>query len=161
MSSNTPPVTSSATASTSEGSSDAAPRSCPSCRKRMSTMKYDRHTICLGCRKTKCEKDVRCKECKDWSSEEMDSYLKHRRIIEAKNKKREIHSMTPAQVRVDSKSLKVFESRIQNDMQTMFKQFADNIKSSINPSIADNPCQVPGISPSPGGAGGRSVPAIG
>ena len=69
--------------------------------------------------------------------------------------------MTPTEVRIDTKSLKVLESRIQSDMQSMFKQLADNIKSTINPPVSDNPCQVPSISPSPGGAGGRSVPAIG
>ena len=46
-------------------------------------------------------------------------------------------------------------------MHSMLKEFANTIKSSINQPFSDNPCKVPDIPPSPGGAGGRNVAAIG
>ena len=57
----------------------SAHRSCSHCARRMSSIKYDRHTICLQCRDVQCSFDVRCSECSNWSSDMMQYYLKHRK----------------------------------------------------------------------------------
>ena len=35
-----------------------------------------------------CSVDVRCKECRDWSTESMLEYLKHKKSLVSKGKKR-------------------------------------------------------------------------
>ena len=41
-----------------------ARRSCPRCGRRMSALKFDKHTFCVICRDVKCSLSTRCKECK-------------------------------------------------------------------------------------------------
>ena len=52
----------------SDRSSSASPggkvRSC-SCRKRMSALKFDFHTVCADCRGVDCDLKTRCIECTD------------------------------------------------------------------------------------------------
>ena len=74
------------TTTTHSGQEAGSHRSCPRCRKRMSTLKYDSHTICFKCREDKCDLNNRCKECRDWSEDKMEDYLKHRRSLESKSK---------------------------------------------------------------------------
>ena len=65
----TTPVTSTLSSSTATG---VLPhRSCVRCTCRMSSVKYDKHTLCLNCRDVQCSLDVRCDECRAWSSEVM------------------------------------------------------------------------------------------
>ena len=80
------PLTSSATSSPAKDS--AARRSCSKCSRRMSSYANDKHSLCLHCRVVLCSVDVRCKECKDWSTESMLEYLKHRKSLVSKGKKR-------------------------------------------------------------------------
>ena len=80
------PSTSSATSSPAKDS--AAHRSCSKCSRRMSSYANDKHSLCLHCRDVLCSVDVRCKECKDWSTESMLEYLKHRKSSVSKGKKR-------------------------------------------------------------------------
>ena len=48
---------------------DVSPhRSCVRCTRRMSSVKYDKHTLCLNCRDVQCSLDVRYDECRAWSS---------------------------------------------------------------------------------------------
>ena len=58
----------------------------------MSSYKYDKHSHCLNCRDVQCSLDVRCDECKSWSSDVMLDYLKHRKSLVSKGKK----STTPS-----------------------------------------------------------------
>ena len=53
---------SSASTSSSSLSSnqDSDHRSCASCKIRMSTLKYDKHAVCAGCRNVKCDLQNRC-----------------------------------------------------------------------------------------------------
>ena len=70
----------------------SAHRSCTHCTRRMSSYKYDKHSLCLNYRDVQCSLDVRCDECKSWSSELMLDYLKHRKSLVLKGKK----STTPS-----------------------------------------------------------------
>ena len=45
--------------------------SCKRCARRMSSYKYDKHTLCLHCRDVLCSLDIRCSECGNWSMELM------------------------------------------------------------------------------------------
>ena len=39
-------------------------RSCPRCTRRMSSLKFDKHSVCVKCRDKQCSVEVRCNECK-------------------------------------------------------------------------------------------------
>ena len=63
------PVTSTSSSNTA---TDVSPHhSCVCCTRRMSNVKYDRHTLCINCRDVQCSIEIRCDECRDWSSEIM------------------------------------------------------------------------------------------
>ena len=66
----------------------AAHRSCKRCSRRMSSYKYDKHTLCLHCRDVLCSVDVRCSECSNWSTELMQDHLKHRKSLVSRGKKK-------------------------------------------------------------------------
>ena len=66
----------------------AAHRSCTRCSRRMSSLKYDKHTLCFSCRDVTCAMDLRCAECMAWSADEMAEYLRHRRSLVSKRKKK-------------------------------------------------------------------------
>ena len=72
----------------SQESTEEPRRSCPKCSSRMSTLVYDKHSICSGCRKQNCDVELRCNECESWSVEEMQKYLKHRYSLLQKQKSR-------------------------------------------------------------------------
>ena len=58
------------TASSSATTTDVpAHRSCGRGVCRMSSVKYDKHTLCLNCTDVQCSLDVRCDACKEWISE--------------------------------------------------------------------------------------------
>ena len=65
----------------------AAHRSCRRCNRRMSSFKYDKHTLCLSCKDLTCSVDVRCSECSSWSTASMAEYL-HCRSLVSKGKKK-------------------------------------------------------------------------
>ena len=67
------------TPTTSAATDVSARRSCPRCGRRMSSLQFDKHTLCVVCRDMKCSLDTRCKECKAWSKEFMLGYVKHQR----------------------------------------------------------------------------------
>ena len=66
----------------------SAHRSCPRCARRMSSLKYDKHTICVACRDTQCSVDVRCNKCNSWSVDFMLGYVKHQKSLVSKGKKK-------------------------------------------------------------------------
>ena len=78
-----------ATPSTSAPGSTAssAYRTCPRCARRMSSLKYDKHTICVACTDTQCSVEVRCSECNSWSVDFMLGYVKHQKSLVSKGKK--------------------------------------------------------------------------
>ena len=68
-------VTSSPSTPTTSAATDvSARRSCPHCGRRMSSLQFYKHTVCVVCRDVKCSLDTRCKECKAWSKEFMLGY---------------------------------------------------------------------------------------
>ena len=78
---------------TASGSSASAPSfgdsthcNCLQCRRRRSKTVFDRHTVCFRCCGYDCSFD-RCDECLDWSQEEMEAYVQHRRSLLSKDKK--------------------------------------------------------------------------
>ena len=81
---------SSATPSTSASGSTAssAHRSCPCCARRMSSLKFDEHSICVKCRDKQCSVDVRCNECRSWSVDFMLGYVKHQKSLVSKRGKK-------------------------------------------------------------------------
>ena len=46
--------------STSDAADVSARRACPRCRRRMSSLKFDKHSLCVACRDVKCSVEVRC-----------------------------------------------------------------------------------------------------
>ena len=89
---------SSATPSTSASWSTAssAHRSCPRCARRMSSLKFDEHSICVKCRDKQCSVDVRCNECKSWSVDFMLGYVKHQKSLVSKGGKKAPFSSSPS-----------------------------------------------------------------
>ena len=90
------PASTSATATTTLA--DSAHRSCAICPRRMSKLKFDLHSVCVTCRQLKCDLDNRCKECRNWTSSQMEEYLKHRRSLEGKAKKKPVPQTSAAAV---------------------------------------------------------------
>ena len=72
--------------SSSSSTTESGHRSCQKCRKRISSIKFDKHNICIDCRGSICDLDNRCKECKTWSLEDMETYVKHRKSLDSKGK---------------------------------------------------------------------------
>ena len=54
----------------------------------MSSLQYDKHTLCLSCREATCSMDLRCVECTTWSTDEMVDYFRHRKSLVFKGKKK-------------------------------------------------------------------------
>ena len=81
-------ATSAASSSSSPALDSAAHRSCSKCFRRMSSHKYDKHTLCLHCRNVLCSVALRCRECSSWSTDTMQDYLKHRKSLVSKGKKK-------------------------------------------------------------------------
>ena len=54
----------------------------------MSSLQFDKHTLCLLCREVTCSMDLRCIECTAWSTVEMADYLCHRKSLVSKGRKK-------------------------------------------------------------------------
>ena len=80
-----PPPSGPSASSTSLPSADEARRQCPICHRRISKLVYDLHNFCTKCRSFDRSFDSCCDECADWSREEMEAYVKHRRSLKAKD----------------------------------------------------------------------------
>ena len=118
------PTTASSSSSSSAASLEAH-HSCIRCRKRMSTLRHDKHTICGSCRDTKCDFSTRCGECRDWDDDQLSDFIKHGKSLDFKSEKK-ADSIPPASTAssvvstpsvikdpvVEVDTLKRFESRI-------------------------------------------------
>ena len=61
----------------------------------MSAFRHDKHTICGSCRDAKCDFSIRCSECRDWDDGQMSDFIKHRKRLDSKSKKK-ADSIPPA-----------------------------------------------------------------
>ena len=83
------------TPSTSAAADASARRTCPCCTRRMSSLKFDKHSLCVACRDVKCSVEVRCSECRSWSKDFMIGYVKHQHSLVSKGKK-EVTTSSPS-----------------------------------------------------------------
>ena len=54
------------------------------CGRRMSTLTYDFHSVCVNCRSIDCDFDHRCDDCADTAGDIMTNYIKYRRSLKSK-----------------------------------------------------------------------------
>ena len=131
----------------------------------MSGFKYDRHTICLTCRGRKCDLSFRCNECKDWTIQEMEDYVKHRKSLDSKSRKgkqSETQNVTQASSSSSKSETKfdTFKSEMINTMQHFMSQVMSRPSQDvINPSISAPPvvATVPAHGRGADGKGGHMV----
>ena len=162
MASTSPPPTSSAM-STPAAVDSAALRSCPNCRRRMSSLKHDSHTICSQCRAVSCSVETRCSECKDWSVDAMQDHLKYQRSLARKSSSRKpaVTAASGSQPAVTSSPVgpsnplapAVSESsQLKDAVLAVLQSLQGSLDINIDSSTA--PSTVPDSAPSVGGATG-------
>ena len=64
-----------------------ARRSCHRCHRRMSSLTFDKHTVCVSCRDVVCSVEVRCDECREWSTDAVAEYVRRKRSLVSKGRK--------------------------------------------------------------------------
>ena len=74
--------------STSAAADVSAYCTCPRCTRGMSSLKYYKHSLCVACRDVQCSVEVRCSECRSWSTDFILGYVKHKRSLVSKGKKK-------------------------------------------------------------------------
>ena len=57
------------------------------CTRRMSSLPHDKHTVCVSCRDVDCSVAVRCDECREWFTDAMNDYVRHKRSLISKSRK--------------------------------------------------------------------------
>ena len=145
----TPPSTTAA--STPPPVDTAAPRSCPCCHRRMSSLKHDAHTLCTHCRDVNCSLTKRCEECREWSSDTMSTSLSHQRSLASKRKKPQ--SATPVSQPVVTTSSSVGPSvstsafadddRLKEAVMSALQLLSEKGRVGINPLPSTAPFPVP------------------
>ena len=88
MDSSSPSTTASTTTSSSSAVDVTTRRSCSRCNRRMNSLQFDKHTLCLSCREVTCSMDLRCVKCTAWSTVEMADYLHHSESLVSKGRKK-------------------------------------------------------------------------
>ena len=96
MASSSAPTTTALSAASPVPMDSSASRSCTKCHRRMSSLKYDQHTICAQCRDVVCNMTTRCAECSTWFNKTMTDYLKHEKSLATKSKKKPVTSASSA-----------------------------------------------------------------
>ena len=157
------PTTSSAATSTPPPSDAGSHRSCPACKKRMSTLRYDRHSLCFSCRVHKCDMNNRCEECSSWDDNTMSEYLKHRKSLDQKGGKKSSSSsnsssnVSGSSSKEKEKEMKMMENRISSSLDAKLESFSKHLielVSRSNQSSFSAPSQVPEMDHVRGRAGG-------
>ena len=93
-----PPSPSPPSTSASAAADVSAHRTCPRCTKRMSSLKYDKHSLCVACRDVQCSVEIRCSECQSLPTDFMLGYLKHQKSLVSKGKKSSSSPSVPVAV---------------------------------------------------------------
>ena len=52
----------------------------------MSSLTHDKHTVCVSCKDVDCSVAVRCDECREWSTDAMNDYVRHKRSLISKSR---------------------------------------------------------------------------
>ena len=149
--------------STSAAADVSARRTCPRCTRRMSSLKYDKHSLCVACRDVKCSVEVRSSECRSWSKDFMQGYVKHQRSLVSKGKKEAtassplvpVMAVTTAPV-VSLPSLPVStEDQLRNYVHSVLANLLNQSGSVGTNLLFTAPLAVPNSAPmSTGAAGG-------
>ena len=119
--------------------------------------------FCTKCRGSECDQSTRCDECLSWTKEEMDSYIKLRKTLSSKSKKKtslktssspprstapdiDIDSKLSAQLITVNKNIDDKIAAISNSLMSQFSEMLASFKSSLpNSSFSVDPV-VPGQS---------------
>ena len=131
----------------------------------MSSLQYDKHTLCLSCREVTCSMDLRCVECTAWSSDEMADYLRHRKFLVSKGKKKlsvttafssspsvppsatpSVASASPAPTLSSIADDDKIKSYVQSVLANLLSQQSSQASLGINPFFPA-PLEVPDITP--------------
>ena len=160
------PITTSSivTTSTSTSAPSKEPRrNCKTCRQRMSLQKFDAHTVCINCRDIVCDLANRCPECRDWSLEQFQLYLKHRKSLDTKSGKKKV--VVKSSSKQDTGDRPVTSSELaefQSKMNEMLEQFMQNFQSSqvTQKSVTNVSLAAPVHAPEPAPPGPGSERAL-
>ena len=164
---NNPSQPLSGSSSSAPSSGESSRRSCPRCHGRTSSFSVDRHSICTKCRGNDCNLDCRCDKCLSWSVEEMESYVRLRKSLASKGKKKSSSDIrTPSasgppapSVDIDDKiraHIATFSQDVDDRLATMSNTIMtrlDNLFVSFNKR-----CTSRSVSAEPG-VSGRTLPA--
>ena len=153
-----PSMAATGSSSSSQDASQSTIRSCSCCKRRISTAKFDAHSVCLDCRNVVCDLQVRCDECKTWSEEQMNDYIKHRKLLMSKSKSKKTNASSNTQKSTkkdfDQSSLVELENRLQFSVENMFSEVMDRI-DDLASGLVSAPSQVPEPAPQTRSAGGE------
>ena len=127
---------------------DSGHRSCSSCKRRISTVRLDAHTVCIKCRGFRCDHKTRCKECESWTRDQMDAYIKHRKSLDAKAKNKAVTCVaetTPVVTTTESHVEPNIDSqdRLASTLESFFNKFLDQGSFRTNPISFTAPLSVP------------------
>ena len=113
---------------------------CPKCRRRMIKPVFDCHTVCFQCRGFDCDLDNCCDECLEWSQEETEASIKHRKLLVRKDKRGKDSlpkpPSSPGPSPLPSQPLILtasdFDSRISNQIAELSLSFDQKLESVTN-----------------------------
>ena len=131
-----PPVTPSSSESSVETPVDGR-RKCIACPRRMSKKSADRHTLCINCRGFDCDITNRCKECLEWSKEEVVKYAKYRKSLKSRESSSRSKTsvptppLTPSGPSLQPAPRDDIQSQVDSLAMT-FQSLSDNINSRLS-----------------------------
>ena len=137
------------------------------------TQKY---TVCASCRDVDCSVAVRCDECREWSTDAMNDYVRHKRSLISKSRKPKITtpsvstpSVTPSESppvsQVATPSLtsiaddEKLKSYVQSFLASMLNQSSGQVSLGSNPFISAPSVEVPDLPPQ-GSTGGKIAESL-
>ena len=136
----------------------------------MSSRKYDQHTICSQCRDVDCSFTMCCDECCAWSNDAMADYLRHKKSLATKSKKKLATSASSSFVSPAVASSPLLgstprlpfvsdDAKIRVTVLSVLHALSQSGSLVTNPISFSAPSSVPGSAPQErGAAGGDSGP---
>ena len=151
-------------------------RSCRRCTRRMSSLTLDKHTICVTCRDVDCSVAVRCNECREWSTELMNEYVRHKRSLISKSRKPKVTtpsassaSVTPSESPYLSQVVSPSPTSLADDgklknyvhsfLASMPSQQSGQVSLGSKPFVSAPSVEVPDL-PSRGSTGGKTAESL-